>query len=217
MTPMSKALMIGKQRLALEIAGEQDKIFDLERARERADQFERRARADDNRAKVAKSLDLDEMSDRAHQMVDAVLLIDDPEIAEHELAPAVQPWLRLDAMDALAIGHPVDDLDLRGRLAAAADGDVLECRVGGDDVIRHGVAHALEKHERPIKEALVAEFDDKQFRRDVVLIEDEPLAHELERQSGEKDEVGRIAGLDDRKAALAVNLEQEAEFMKQRG
>ena len=50
-----------------------------------------------------------------------------------------------------------------------------------------------------------------------MLIEDEPLAHELERQSGEKDEVGRIAGLDDRKAALAVNLDQEAEFMKQRG
>ena len=50
-----------------------------------------------------------------------------------------------------------------------------------------------------------------------MLIEDEPLAHELERQSGEKDQVGRIAGLDDRKAAFAVNLEQEPEFMKQRG
>ena len=50
-----------------------------------------------------------------------------------------------------------------------------------------------------------------------MLIEDEPLAHELEWQSGEKDQVWRIAGLDDRKAALAVNLEQEAEFMEQRG
>ena len=84
-------------------------------------------------------------------------------------------------------------------------------------MVGHHVAHALEKHERPIKEAFVAEFDDEQFWRDVVLIEDEPLAHELEWQSGEKDEVGRIAGLDDRKAAFAVNLEQEAEFMKQRG
>ena len=49
-----------------------------------------------------------------------------------------------------------------------------------------------------------------------MLIIDEPLADELEWQSGEKDEVGRIAGLNDRKAALAVNLEQEAEFMEQR-
>src|SRR4029077_16898599 len=98
------------------------------------------------------------MSNRAHQMVNAVLLVDDSEIAEDELAPPVQPWLRLDATDALAIGHPVDDLNLRGRLAAATDGDLLECRVGGDDVVSHDVAHALENHERPIKEAFVAEF-----------------------------------------------------------
>ncbi len=49
-----------------------------------------------------------------------------------------------------------------------------------------------------------------------MLIEDEALAHELEWQSGEKDEVGRIAGLDNRKAAFAMNLEQEPEFMEQR-
>ena len=67
-----------------------------------------------------------------------------------------------------------------------------------------------------MEEALGAEFDAEQFRRDIVLIEDEPLAHELERQSGKKDEVGRIAGLDDRKAAFAVNLDQEPELMKQR-
>ena len=67
-----------------------------------------------------------------------------------------------------------------------------------------------------MEEALGAEFDAEQFRRDIVLIEDEPLAHELERQGGEKDEVGRIAGLDDGKAAFAVNLDQEPELMKQR-
>jgi hypothetical protein len=83
-------------------------------------------------------------------------------------------------------------------------------------VVRHEVAHTLENHQRPIKEAFVVEFNDKQFWRDVVLIEDEPLAHELEWQSGEKDEVGRIAGLDDRKPAFAVNLEEKVEFMEQR-
>ena len=46
------------------------------------------------------------MSDRAHQVIDAVLLIDDPNIAKNVLAPAVQLWLRLDAMDAQAIGNP---------------------------------------------------------------------------------------------------------------
>jgi hypothetical protein len=66
------------------------------------------------------------MSDGAHQMVDAVLLVDDPNIAKNELAPAVQPRLRLDATDAQAIGDPVDDLDLGGRLAAAAYGDVFD-------------------------------------------------------------------------------------------
>ena len=156
------------------------------------------------------------MGDGANQMVDAVLLVDDSDIAKDELAPAAQPRLRRDATNALAIGHAVDDLDLRGRLAAATDGDLLECRVGGDDVVGHEVAHALEKHQRPIKKPLVAEFHDKQFRRDVVLIIDEPLAHELERQSGEKDQIWRIAGLDDRKPAFAMNLEEKAEFMKQR-
>ena len=83
-------------------------------------------------------------------------------------------------------------------------------------MVGHPVAHAFEKQERSIKEAFPAEFDDEQFRRDVVLIVDEALAHELEWQSGEKDQVWRIAGLDDRKAAFAVNLEQEPEFMEQR-
>ena len=62
----------------------------------------------------------------------------------------------------------------------------------------------------------MAVFDDEQFRPDVVLIEDELLAHELERRGGQKDEIGRIAGLDDRKAALPVNLDQEPEFMEER-
>ena len=140
-----------------------------------------------------------------------------PKIAEHELAPAVQARLWLDPMDALAIGHAVNDLDVRGRLAATADSDVLECRVGGYDQIRHAVAHALKKQESAIHHSLLAKFDDKQFRRDVVLIEDELLAHELERQSGEKNKIGRIAGLDDRKPAFAVNLEQEAKFVNERG
>src|SRR5271168_3632412 len=112
-------------------------------------------------------------------MVHAVLLVDNSNIAKDEPAPAVQAWLSLDAMDALAIGHPVDDLDLRGRFAAAAERDLFECRIGGDDVVRHHVAHALEKHERAIKEAFLTKFDDEQFWRDVVLIKDEPFAHEL--------------------------------------
>ena len=148
-------------------------------------------------------------------MIDAVLLVDDAEIAEHELAPAVQSGLGLDAMDALAVGHPIDDFDQRRRLAAAADRQILERRVGGDDEIRHRVAHALEKHERPIEKSFVAVFDNEQFGPDIVLIEDELLAHELERRGGQKDEVGRIAGLDDRKAALPVNLDQEPEFVKE--
>jgi hypothetical protein len=139
-----------EQRLAFEVAGEQNEIFDLERARELSHQFERGARADDNCAEVAKSADLDEMSDGAHQMVDAVLLVDDPNIAKNELAPAVQPRLRLDATDAQAIGDPVDDLDLGGRLAAAAYGDVFERRVGGDDVVGRPVAQPLEHHQRAI-------------------------------------------------------------------
>src|SRR5271154_6311182 len=127
-------------------------------------------------------------------MVHAVLLVDNSNIAKDEPAPAVQAWLSLDAMDALAIGHPVDDLDLRGRFAAAAERDLFECRIGGDDVVGHRVAHVLEKHERPIKKAFLAEFDDEQFGRDIVLIEDEALAHQLERQSGQKDEVWWVAG-----------------------
>ena len=83
-------------------------------------------------------------------------------------------------------------------------------------MVGHPVAHAFEKQERTVKKPLPAEFDDEQFRRDVVLIVDEALAHELEWQSGEKDEVGRIAGLDDREASFAVDLEQEPEFMEQR-
>src|ERR1700677_126333 len=155
-----------------------------ERARSRTN-FERRAGADHNCAKVTNPDDLDEMSDGAHQMVHAVLLVDDADIAENEFSPAMQPRLRLDATDAHAIGHPVDDLDLRGRFAATAYGDVFECRVGGDDAVGRQVAHALEKHQRSIEKPFLAKFNDKQLRRDVMLIVDETLAHELEWQSGE--------------------------------
>ena len=62
----------------------------------------------------------------------------------------------------------------------------------------------------------MAEFDDEQFGRDIVLIVDELLAHELERRGGQKDEVRRIAGLDDRKAALPMDLDQKPEFVKKR-
>ena len=49
-----------------------------------------------------------------------------------------------------------------------------------------------------------------------MLIEDESLAQELERRRGQKNEVRRIAGLNDRKAALPMNLEEQAELMKKR-
>src|SRR3984957_7369758 len=207
---------IREQRLAFEVAGEQNVLFNLERSRELPHRFERGAGADDNCAEVAKSAALDEMSDRAHQVIDAVLLIDDPNIAKNELAPSVQPWLRLDAMDAQAIGNPVDDLDLGGRLAAAAYGDVFEGPVGGDDVVGRPVAQPLEHHQRSIENPLLAEFDDEQFWRDVVLIIDEALAHELEWQRRKKDDVRRTARLDDRKASFTVDLEQEPEFVEQR-
>ena len=205
-----------EQSLAAQIAGEAHEVLDAKRARERAHRFERRSGADDHGGEIAKSLDLDQIGDRAHEMIDAILLVDDAEIAEHELAPAAQSGLWLYAMDALAVGHSIDDFDQRRRLAAATDGQVFERRVGRDDEIRHRVAHALEKHERPIEEALVAVFDDEKFWPDIVLIEDELLAHELERRGDQKDEIGRIAGLDDRKAALPVNLDQEPEFMEER-
>src|ERR1700722_17014814 len=119
-------------------------------------------------------------------------------------------------MDAQAIGDPVDDFDLGGRLAAAAHGEVFEGRIGGDDVVGRPVAQPLEHHQPAIESPLLAEFDDEQFWRDVVLIIDEALAHELEWKRRKKDEVWRIAGLDDRKASFTVDLEQEPEFVEQR-
>ncbi len=115
-----------------------------------------------------------------------------------------------------AVGHAIDDLHRLGRLAAAAHRDVLECRIGGDDEIRHRVAAPFEKQQRPIEEALVPVFGHEQFGSDIMLIEDESLAQELERRRGQKNEVRRIAGLNDRKAALPMNLEEQAELMKKR-
>ena len=108
---MSKALIWASSRSPLEIAGEDEEIGKAERIREFAHGIERRPGADDDRAKVAKPLGVDEFSDRPHEMIDAVLLGDHAEIAENEFARPPQSRLGLDAMDALSVGRPVDDLD----------------------------------------------------------------------------------------------------------
>ena len=47
---------MGEQAVAAEIPGEEEIILDAERARQRATRFERRAGADDDRAKIAEAL-----------------------------------------------------------------------------------------------------------------------------------------------------------------
>ena len=49
-----------------------------------------------------------------------------------------------------------------------------------------------------------------------MLVEDESPAHELERRRRQKNEVGRIAGLNNGETALPMNLDQEPEFMNER-
>ncbi len=121
-------------------------------------------------------------------------------------------------MDPHAVGDAVNHLDAFGGLAAAAHRQILEGGVGGDDRSppsrRRGARTTMQRF---IEKALVLVLDDEQFRADVVLVVDEPLAKQLERRRDEEDQVRRIACLDDREAALAIDLDQQARLMKQRG
>src|SRR5271166_2157440 len=125
--------------------------------------------------------------------------------------------LRVDAPDAPTVWHAIDDFHLRRVLASAADRQVFERGVGGDDEIRHVVRAPLEKQQRAIKESLVPIFHHEQLRPDVVLVVNETLAEKLERRGGEKNKVWRIACLNDGKSALAVDLHEQAELMEERG
>ena len=68
-----------------------------------------------------------------------------------------------------------------------------------------------------MQEALRSELHGEQFGADIVMVEDEFLAHELEGQDRKKQQVRRIAGLHHVEAPLARDLQQKPELVEQRG
>src|SRR5690606_27854281 len=138
-----------------------------------------------------------DMPRSGEQQVDALLLTDHADVPDEELL--AEPPFRLGRQ----LFHPpqgrtaADDRDLARRLAAALDRDPPIRFVRCDRAVRGPVRQALEPAQGPVPEAALIELRLVELRIDVVVIENELLPEQLERQGDQKDQIRRIARMND--------------------
>ena len=84
-----------------------------------------------------------------------------------------------------------------GRHAAAIDGDTPVGFVGGDRHVSRSECPVLERQHQAIEEIAPAELRLIELRIEIVMIEHELLAEQLEEAADQEKQVRRIAGMDD--------------------
>src|SRR6185369_9140956 len=98
----------------------------------------------------------------------------------------------------------------------ALDRDLSIRLVRGQRHVRSSERPILEQHEQPVKAVATAKLRFVQLRVDVMVVEDELLAEDLEERTDQKKQVGRIAGVDDVEASSQQNLPRQEECREQR-
>jgi hypothetical protein len=142
-----------------------------------------------------------EVVHRMQQEVDALLLAHHADIADQVAPPVLEPLVRradAHALEARSAAHHEHAL---GRHAAALDGDAPVGLVGGDGHIGAAECPALQPEHQAVEEIPPAELGFVQLRVDVVVVEDELLAEQLEEPADQEEEVRRIAGMNHVEAA----------------
>src|SRR5688572_33256536 len=89
--------------------------------------------------------------------------------------------------------------------------------IGRDGDVRAAEGPALELQHQAIEEVPPPELGLVELRVDVVVVEDEALAEELEESADEEEEVRRIARVDRVEAAREEHLPAERERLRERG
>jgi len=161
-----------------------------------------RAAAHQHAVNVAPAELVAQQLDRAHQVVDAVLLADLAEVDDEE-APPLRPGGDAPMHREPVEGGPgADDMDV-GRLLAAAGGrDRFVALVRRDHDLSDAERHPFEPHQaaeqRPV---LAVELGGVHLRRKVVVVEHEHLAEQPPERAEQPVSLRRVAGMQHVEAA----------------
>ena len=114
------------------------------------------------------------------------------------------------------VGIAVHGNDVLGVFAVARGAKLLEGLVGGYDQIRAAIAQPFAGPGDRMADPAPVELGDVQLRANVVLVEDEFGAEQLVGQRDEKNQIGRVAGMNDVDAVPPPDSECQASLMVER-
>src|SRR5262245_23238440 len=152
---------------------------------------------------------------RAQEVVDALLPRHDADVADQVAAAAFQPLvggLDPEPLEARSAAH--DKYPPAGH-APAPDGDAAVGLIGGYRDIGDAEGPVLELEEQPVDEIAAAELGLVELGAKVMVVEHELLAQRPERDADQKEQVRRIARVDDVEAAGEKDLPAEIEGLPQ--
>ncbi len=156
------------------------------------------------------------MAHRLQQVVDTLLRPHDTDIADQVFAATLERFIGRQDAQAIEFRAAADHVDLVRGHAAAFDGDALVRLVGGDRDVGSLERPAFEQQHQVVKEVAPPELGFVQFRIDVMMVEQEFLAHEqLEKSGDQEEQVGRIAGMDNIEAVRELHLPGQARGVEQ--
>ena len=182
--------------------GEGDVIGDAQLHRQLPHAAERGAAAHQPEMHVRAPHDPDDVPRSLQQNVDSFLRAHHADVADQIVPAALELRLWRHDAHALQLRAAAHHEYLAGIHAATFDRDPPIRFVGGDRHIRGLESPAFEPHHQAIEKIAPAELCLVQLGVDVVMVKDEFLAEEeLEEAADQKQQIGRIAGLDDIEAA----------------
>jgi hypothetical protein len=139
-----------------------------------------------------------------------------PDIADKVFAPLLQGFHRRDDLEPTQVRAAAHHEHPLGIHAAALDGDAPVRFVGGNRDIGRLECPALEPAQEPVEEIPAAEFRLVELGVDVVVIENELLAEQLEEPTDQKNRIRGIAGVDDVESACQQHSPGQHELPEQR-
>lgn len=186
-----------------------DRSAEPELAREPLGLRPRVAVAEEDRVPIAASRA--QRRERSNRVIDAVLGPHHPHVGEQVGLPAPQlriGWFRREHREVRTIAH---DEHVVRVLPAALDGDLPVGLVGREHDVGEPERQPLERQEGLDDHVLATAVPrSEELREEVVVVEDEARALPPQRQRGQKEQIGRIARVNDIEWALASELARKS-------
>ena len=170
-----------------------------------------RAGAHQQKLDVVPTLFTDQVIDRLDDVAHAIGISHHANIADEMLAPFFKRGIGPDARVG-DLRRGANDEHIVRRLATAPDSDVAHRLVRGDHHVCEKVRAPFRRAHGPVQQATFAELGLEHLRADVVHIVNDPRAGELVRRGNQKQQVGRVAEMQDIEAVPPPGFPKQPEL-----